>query len=79
MYLKKPKSSFSCLSELIYKIYVEGQLEIAKFFEESSEDVIKIIGDKSFQELEIILQVLNHLIVLLDPLSFEKKLKECYK
>ena len=79
LYLKQPKTSFDCLSELIYKIYVEGRLEIAKFFEESSEEVIKIIGDKSFQELEVILQVLNFLIILLNPQPFEKKFRECYK
>lgn len=79
LYLKQPKSSFDCLSELIYKIYVEGRLEIAKFFEESSEAVIEIVGDKSFQELEIVLQVLNFLLVILEPQTLEKKFRECYK
>ena len=77
LYTKGQQSSLECLSELVYEIYTNADLKVAEFFEEFSEDVFKIIGDKPFQELDSIMTILRLLMIILDPSVYEKQIKKC--
>ena len=77
LYTKGQQISVECLGELVYEIYTNADIKVAEFFEEFSEDVFEIIGDKPFQELNSIMTILRLLMIILDPFVYEKQLKKC--